>query len=123
MNLPFFRLAKHEASKVDFWCRVGAVLVRRGKPIAVGRNRPTKTSTLYRKYHPEKTIHAEVDCVLGVERQLIQGSDMYVYRINNDGEVRMAKPCVSCLAMLLDLGISRVTFSANGGVETMKVRR
>lgn len=117
----WFDLARLESLKTNFRSRVGAVLVRKGRAVAVGRNKPHKTHPILRKYDPYKTLHAEIDACIGTNRDLIIGSDIYVYRELKDGTLAMARPCEMCRQVLEDLGIKRVFYTTEKGYEIFKI--
>lgn len=121
LNILWFNLARLESLKTDFRSRVGAVVVRKGKVVSIGRNHPHKTHPLMKKYHEHKTIHAEVDCIIGTDRDLLKGSVMYVYRELRDGTVAIAKPCEVCQLILKDIGIKKVYYTTNDGFEVYRL--
>ena len=88
--------------------RMGAVLIKRNKVLSVGFNNPLKT-------HPKsnnkwKTIHAELDVLLGVPKDDLKGASVYVVRINKKGLMRSSKPCVDCQVLLEHAKIKEVFF-------------
>ena len=121
LNFGYFQLARNESLKVNFRSRIGAVLVRSGKPISVGRNHPTKTHPLVRKYHLHKTIHAEFSCVIGINRELVSGSTMYIYRETKDGTLALSKPCKTCMKFLKDIGIRKIYYTTKKGYLKEKI--
>ena len=40
---------------------------------------------------------------------------LYVARINNSGEIRCAKPCITCSSLIRYFGIKRVVFIGSSG--------
>ena len=121
LNTGFFRLARNESLKSDFHIRVGAVIVRKGTPISVGKNSPQKTHPELSKFSKLKTVHAEVDAVIGIERHLIKGACMYVYREKRSGELGIAKPCPMCTAILRNYGVKKVYYTTESGYSITKL--
>jgi tRNA(Arg) A34 adenosine deaminase TadA len=117
LKTGWFLLARTSAMKVNFRHKVGSVLVRKGTPVSVGRNHPTKTHPLIRKYSAFKTIHAEFDAIIGIDRLLAEGSNMYIYRELADGSVACAKPCAMCLAFLQEMQVRKIYYTVVDGYE------
>lgn len=121
LRFGYFNLARIESLKVDFRARIGAVLVRQSKPISIGRNKPRKTHPLVSKYNKLKTIHAECDCIIGLDRHLAENTTLYVYRENKSGDLANSKPCIMCQSLLRDVGVKKVYYTITHGYEEMKV--
>lgn len=96
---------------------MGAVLVKSGNVISVGHN-SFKSHPLMGKI---KTLHAEVDCLIGVRYKDISGSTMFVSRINRHGKLGMSKPCSICTDILKSYGVSKVYFTTALGVEEVRL--
>jgi len=97
---------------------VGAVLVKNGNMIATGSNS--------HKTHPlmgNRTMHAEVTCLIGKRYSDLKGSTMFVARTSKvQRNVGMARPCATCRGILSHYGIKKVYFtSENGVVEHIKL--
>lgn len=121
LNFGFFRLARNESLKTNHRIKVGAVLVRHGKPISVGRNIPNKSHALIRRYSRFQMIHAEIDCMVGIDRHLLNGSTMYVYREHSDGTVAMSKPCPICEMFLRNYGVKKVFYTVENNFKMMRI--
>jgi len=123
----YFELAKRVSYQSNYECyRHGAVLVKGGSVINASSNKSNFCSFGARFRSPSEgnaTLHAELGSVLGVDRSTTQGSDVYVARINNDGDFRMSKPCSMCQNAMRHCGISRVYYTTGkgNGVEMMKL--
>jgi deoxycytidylate deaminase len=117
----YFNIARLESLKTDFRSRIGAVIVRKKRIIAIGRNKPTKTHPITKKWDIYKTIHAEIDCIIGTDRTLLIGSDIYVYRELKDGSIAMAKPCDMCIGELKENGIKKAYYTTINGIECLKI--
>lgn len=114
----WFELAKVMAKKSELNIRVGAVLVKKNRVIAVGFNK-SKTHPIVKRFDYSKGgrfknpgIHGEVDCVLRSDLRdgEVVGAKMYVVRINKSGEFVASKPCLACLSMLKSYGVDKVLF-------------
>ncbi len=113
----YFSLAKNIADNSPYGkIRHGAVLVKGGSVINAAFNKDNYTSfgTRFREKHRgPATVHAEIGCVLGLARTVTTGSDLYVCRINRNGEFRNSKPCAMCHEALRHVGIKRVFYTTN----------
>lgn len=118
----YFNLARTQSLKVDFRARIGAVLVKSGKPVNVGQNKPYKTHPLTKKYDEFKTTHAEIDACIGIDRHLIVGSELYVYRETFDGNLANSKPCDMCMAFLKEFGLKKIYYTHEKGYTELKLK-
>ena len=122
----YFDLAKNAAFNSGYGkLRHGAVLVRGGSIINICFNKDkfcsfgSKFRSRHRGY---ATVHAELGCVLGLSRDVTAGSDMFVCRINKEGEFRNSKPCAMCHEAMKYVGIKRVYYTTNkGDIEMYKL--
>ena len=98
--------------------RHGAVLARGSSVLNVGVNKAQYTSfgARFRRDNPNfATIHAEIACILGVERKKTKGATVYVARINNLGEEMYSKPCSMCQQAMRFVGVRRVVYTIGEG--------
>ncbi len=89
----------------------GGVLVHRNRMISSGTNHPYKT---HRRSNTDyRNIHCEFDCLLGINREKIIGSTLYVSRVgfNNRVNLMMARPCSHCRFALISAGVRDVYFT------------
>jgi tRNA(Arg) A34 adenosine deaminase TadA len=97
----------------------GAVLIRGGAIMSVAKNTNDYTSFGQRfrplTKHGRASRHAEIACVLGVDKSITKGSTLYVARVNKSGEIRNSKPCEMCAAILEHTGVKRVFYTTNDG--------
>lgn len=121
LDFGYFRLARNESLKALSRTRVGAVLVRGRKPISVGHNQVLKTHTEARKYSKFGTIHAEMDAIFGLDRELVEGGVMYVYREDRHGKVGSSKPCERCLKFLGGYRVKKVYYIRDDRIESLKL--
>ena len=62
--------------------------------------------------------HAEHDAIGQVRnKELLKGAIILSYRVNNSGQLRMAKPCKKCQELIESVGIKKVIYSDNDGIE------
>lgn len=121
LKIGYFNLARVESLKVDFRARIGAVLVKKRKPISIGRNKPKKSHPLIYKHDKFKTLHAELDACLGISRHLTIDSSIYTYRELKDGTLANSKPCDMCIAILKELGVKKVYYTHSNGYSEIKI--
>ena len=96
--------------------RHGAVLVKNGKPRNSAHNdeRYCAFGERFRQRDcGHATLHAELGCILGVDRGTTQGSTVFVARINKQGLPRMSKPCAMCQAALSYVGVKKVVYTTS----------
>jgi len=122
----YFEAARAQAANSDYGkLRHGAVLVKGGSVIRSAYNKDDFTSFADR-FRPQgcgpATRHAETECVSGLSKEQTTGADIFVCRINNQGEFRMSKPCKMCHSIMKSAGIKRVFYTTNyGGIEMYKL--
>ena len=119
----YFGLAKNVAFGSDYGkIRHGALLVKGGSVINTCCNKDKFCSFGTRFRDPARghaTIHAELGCILGVDRTTTSGADIYVCRVNRRGEFRNSKPCAMCHDVLKYVGIKRVYYTTSEGTVEM----
>jgi deoxycytidylate deaminase len=101
-----------EQSSYDSF-RHGAVLIKGGSVLNVGANSDNHTSfgQRFRTEPGRATHHAELACVLGLDRNITQGGTIYVARISKNGEWKNSKPCSMCHEVMSYVGIKRVVYT------------
>ena len=108
-------LAKRVAHSSDFHeYRHGAVLARGKTVINVSTNKNGYKSWGQRFRHRDEghaTHHAELGCILGVDRSLTQGATVYVARVGKAGATRLSKPCSMCESAMRHVGIKEVIYT------------
>jgi len=122
----FVELAQRVAlSSSEHMHRHGAVLVRGNNVVNVSSNRNAHARFGQRFRRRDKghaTQHAELGCLLGLDRTVTSGSTMYVVRVNRAGELRNSKPCHMCLSALEHCGVRKVYYTTNDGtLERLKI--
>ena len=96
--------------------RHGAILVKGSSVLNVSTNKNShaRLGKRFRKRDcGHATHHAELGCILGLDRSATRGADLYVVRIGKGGELRLSKPCEMCEALLRHVGVKRVFYSIN----------
>ena len=102
--------------------RHGALLIKGGSVINASFNKDNYTSFGTRFRDPARghaTVHAEIGCVLGLARDVTSGADVYVCRINREGDFRNSKPCTMCHEALKHVGVKRVYYTTNNNTIEM----
>ena len=102
----------HSSSNEDY--RHGAILLRGSNIIGLSthQNRHASFGNRFRQRNcGHATHHAELGCILGLDRKKTMGATMYVCRIGKGGELRLSKPCSMCAAVLRHVGVRRVFYS------------
>ena len=120
----YLERAKSEALKSNCQSRHGAVLVKGGNVINSTFNENTFCSFGMRFRDVNKgpaTHHAELKCVLGIDKGQTDGATLYVVRIGLDESFRISKPCNMCYLSLKFCGVKRVVFTTNNGLESIKL--
>lgn len=94
--------------------KIGAVIVRRGKPVSLACN-VLKSHPKHRDYPPNViSIHAEHRAVLLAQTD-IAGATMYIAR---QGGNNISMPCETCRAYLVEAGIRTIVYT--NGKELIK---
>lgn len=95
---------------------LAAVLYKGGSIIRVctNQNKTIRYRTKY-FYHGEPSRHAEINAIHNIPPDVIQKCSLLVVRINKQGEVVSAKPCMACANILKDSGIKKVHYSSYNG--------
>lgn len=110
----YMRIAKKEALKSNDEFRFGAVLVRGNNIISTGYNQGSKTHPIQANMYPDRIntgLHAEIHTLVGLRPYDSDNSDMFIYRIRDDGSPGSAFPCSQCLIKLKEYNIRRVFYT------------
>lgn len=108
----FFDIARRLSKKSDYCHQLGAVVAKKNKIVGLGFNQPHKTHP--RSNNRFKTIHAELDAILGLAKEDLEGSTIYVYREHKDGSPANSKPCQYCQMLIKQAGIKKVCYTDDG---------
>ena len=113
----YFELARNMAHNSPYGkIRHGALLAKGGSILNASFNKENFSSfgARFRTHdRGHATVHAEIGAILGMSRSSTTGSDVYVCRINKDGEFRYSKPCSMCHEAMKHVGIKRVYYTTN----------
>lgn len=117
MKLRFFELAKRISQKSPSKYKLGCVIVYKNKVVNVGFNDMNKT-------HPKansayKTLHAEIDALIGLEHNIAKYCVVYLYREYKNGKPALAKPCSTCELALKRAGIRHVFYTTDDGPQKL----
>lgn len=115
----FFGIAKKVAGQecdIDRVYRHGAVLVKGStmRNSCANQNKFKGWGNRFRrKNEGYATLHAELGCVLGVDRSLTTNATVYVVRIDAKDDFKLSRPCSMCQAVLKHVGVKKVIYSIN----------
>lgn len=100
-----------EAYKSECRQKHAACLVYKDKIVAIGYNHHVSPS---RDIQKRWTIHAEVDCLINLNRRMRVKCDemkMYVIRVDKEGHLRISAPCNKCNDFITKYNIKTVYYS------------
>lgn len=125
VDYRYLHKARQVASVSDYpKIHVGCVATYHGQLIGIGcnSNKTHPTQKFYNKYRDDSDeilpkLHAEINCINQIKGLNINFSKvkLYIYRIGNDRDFRLARPCPSCMAAIKDLGIKNIYYTTNVG--------
>ena len=98
----FIDYAQTEAMKSSMRKQYGCVVVYRNKIVGSGYNyRDRKYVVAIKKWTYIHSIHAERSAIMSVKnKNLLRYCKIYVVKINNNGEITGAIPCINCEKLL-----------------------
>lgn len=138
-HFKFMEMARVVSMQSDFFkFKIGAIIVKDGKVIARGSNRnkthpEQKENNLLRESMIEDTahpLHAEKVALNRVKskfykirenskyntiQEYLADAKMYIYRIDEAGEYRMARCCEGCMQEVIDYGLKEIHYTTNEG--------
>jgi len=121
-NMPRgFRTARIASKRSEFGLHPrsnhGACLFKGSRVISFGFNK-RKTHPIVSKFtmavdgrNRFVAIHAELNCILGLDISLTEGTTMYVWRESSDGTPLISKPCEMCEVLLKQAEIKKVIYT------------
>ena len=119
MDDGFLRLARNVSFHSNHRVRIGAVIVKNGKPVSVGFNKlkthPMYTRVNHRRAKYIQSLHAEMSALISA-RTDVSGATIFVYRERRDGSRGNAKPCPVCQMLLAEAGVKKIYFSTDNGI-------
>ena len=109
-------MAKRIASQSQHDCfKHGAVLVKGGSIINTSCNKAqyNRFGNRFRNVRVcgHATHHAELGCILGLDKDLTSGTTIYIVRVNRGGDFKMSKPCTMCEEVLKFCGVKKVVYT------------
>lgn len=127
----YFDKARQTALISDFHkAHIRCVAVYQGQVIGLGCNcnKTHPTQKYYNRYRkPSESmlpkLHAEISCINQIKHLDIKFSKvkLYIYRIRKDQPFGLSRPCLSCMAVIKDLGIRDVYYTTNDGYAHEKI--
>lgn len=122
----YFEAAKACAQLSDFpRVKIGCVAVYGHHIISSGYN-STRTDTLQKKLNKyrfmeddsktQHALHAETMALkplMGRKDIDFKNVELYVYREYKNGDLAMARPCVSCIALIRSLGVRHLYYTGS----------
>ena len=104
-----------EATRSEHNVKHGAVLVKKGKIIQSGRNQYCGMERIRHFNSRIWSIHAEMNILAGLPRNMTRGADIMVVRVNSRGDIVNSKPCHICMSMIKNAGCRKVFYSNDMG--------
>jgi len=77
-----------------------ALLVKGGRIIKIGLNRNIPAVAKTDFYPDYCQVHAETDCIFGVEKETLEGATLYIAGRSKNGLPVLSKPCRHCQKFL-----------------------
>ena len=122
----YFEAARAVAQLSDFpKVKIGCVAVSGHHLISSGCN-STRTDTLQKKYNKyrfteddSRTMHcqhAELACLkplMGRKDIDFKNVELYIFRRYKNGDLALARPCPSCMALIRSLGIRHLYYTGS----------
>lgn len=123
--IKFLHLARCMAENSDVYkYKHGACVVKKGKILAVGYNQ-YKSHPLQKMYNKtaktSKTandpyyVHAEVKALSKLKDMDLSDCEIYVYRLNCQGQNSISRPCNACMAAIVESGIKKIIYTTDTG--------
>lgn len=110
-NSSFLLLAQAESLKSIHNHKIGCVLVKSSRVLATGFNQVRLKSIGLRYTRWISSLHAERDCLSKLDKELIPGTTLYIYREDKSGKSALARPCSQCRYMLEELGVKKIVYT------------
>lgn len=114
MNIyKYMMTAKCEATKSEYYQKVGAVVVSGNKILSKACNE-IRHCAIGKRYTPwENSTHAERNACRKINKDKLKGCYIFVYRELANGKPSLAKPCDGCMELIKDMGFKRVYYSSD----------
>lgn len=109
----YLKIAKKESEKSEQYHRLGCVITQKGKVLGKGFNKAKTHSTYGSGF--ASYLHAEGAAVISALGRVhsLKGCTAYIYRRNS----LKSKPCKDCMELLTRMGIKRIIYTIEQGIE------
>ena len=116
------KVAIKECNKSTYKKKMSAVIFNKSRIISYAHNE-IRGSSLCMKYRLwDRSLHAEQAALLGLDWTKLSNCDIFVMRLNNSGEFRLAKPCQMCTSLIKYVKLKNIYFTTSEGkIEKIKV--
>lgn len=106
------KLAIHEAECSTMNFKIGAVLFKGDRILSSGHNKRGSGGSIHPKYQNKlDSIHAEQDCLLGLDWKRLKNHNIFTLRLNQSGMINLAKPCDMCFDMIKHIGLKGMYYT------------
>lgn len=116
-----FNIALERTADSDHAIPMSAILVKGSRILSYGVNGYKTHPRQISRYDEWRSIHAELDAILGVSKRKLEGATLYVARKRKDGSPGISKPCSSCIKLIRSSGIKRVVYFDGMSVVTSTI--
>lgn len=91
---------------------LAALLVKSNKVVSKGINRlaPKPHFVKRNKHGGDMGKHAEVDCLMFLDKSVTKGCSLYVAGRSKAGNLLLTIPCGSCMLVIRKMGVKKVYF-------------
>ncbi len=100
--------------------RYGSIIVKAGNVLGMGINSLNAAKTFTKPHRHNMHLHSEVDALLGLDRDKVKNSTVYVIGLTAAGNSINAKPCSTCRSFLDTMKVKRVVYM---DIDTIKELR
>jgi len=113
-----FDLAIQTAKTSPSRVKVGALLLNKNKVVASATNLERKSHPIQARFaervglHQKIYLHAEIAALVKCKEEY---DTIVVARVNNQGKIRLAKPCPCCSLAIEESNIKRIYYTTNEG--------
>jgi tRNA(Arg) A34 adenosine deaminase TadA len=100
------------AHKSEHSAKHAAILIKKGKVLAVTNNRYCSKLKLGH-FHSDRvwSIHAEMSLASIFPKKVTRGATVCVVRVDKKGDLVNSEPCSLCKTILITMGVRRVYYS------------
>lgn len=98
-------IAIEHSKKSDMSMKHVSIAVKKGRIVAIGYNERRNT---YKGFNCFISTHSEIKCCMKLDTD--KECDIYVYRVNNNDDLKNTKPCNMCIWYMKRTGIKNVIY-------------